>query len=151
MKTQFLLPHKCKWIGLGVLALGILTFFFDSTLEKLLTFDVENIVYFAQFNSGKYQDFSYTLQIFLIVAGGVLVVFSKEKIEDEFTMSIRLKALMYSVLVNYIIVLVTDVFLYGEDFLFIMVYNFYTIIILYVLIFHCLLWINSRKEASNEK
>ncbi|GHU72750.1 hypothetical protein FACS189413_16280 [Bacteroidia bacterium] len=65
--SKFLLSHKCKWIGFCVLALGILTFFFNSALEKLLTFNVEKIPYFDGQPS---HDFSYTLQIFLIVVGG---------------------------------------------------------------------------------
>jgi hypothetical protein len=155
MKKQILLPHKCKWIGFGVLAVGISTFFFGSFLEKHLSFDISSFPYFKMFYgdgmvfvSGYYLDLRYTLQIFLIVAGGILIMFSKEKIEDEFTMSIRLKSLMYSVLINYIIVLVTDIFLYGEAFLYVMMFNFYTVIIFYVLIFNLLLFKNSRK---NEK
>jgi hypothetical protein len=157
MKKQVLLPHKCKWIGLGILLLGVCTFFFAGFLEKHLIFDISDIPFFTwticgdnNFLGGNL-DFSYTLQIFLIVAGGLMFMFSKEKIEDEFTMSIRLKSLMWSVLANYIIVLMTDILLYGKNFLFVMTYNFYTVIVLYVVIFNFLIFKNSRKEADGEK
>ncbi|MDR2824782.1 MAG: hypothetical protein LBB41_06255 [Prevotellaceae bacterium] len=158
MKKQFLFPHKCKWVGFAILALGILMFFpKESFLDKLLTFDVSKNPYFVWLFSENYNgilsetniDFTYTLQILLIVAGGLLVMFSKEKFEDEFTMSMRLKSLMLSVLINYIIVLITDILLYGELFLYIMTFGFYTIIILYVIIFHILLCKNSKKEVEN--
>ncbi|MDR0811142.1 MAG: hypothetical protein LBN23_02545 [Paludibacter sp.] len=158
MKKQFLLPHKCKFIGLGVLALGLVMFFFKSDFwEHLLTFDISQNPYFMWAYGGEIENvgtsivFTYTIQILLIVGGGLLTMFAKEKIEDEYTTSIRLQAIMLSVLVNYIIILLTDIFLYGTAFLYVMTYNFYTVIILYVIIFNVLLFKNSRKGAGNEK
>jgi hypothetical protein len=148
MKTKLLLPHCCKFIGLGILLVGIASIFFTKQLETVLTFDMHNSAYFALLDHGCNQDFTYTIQIFLIVVGGMMLMFSREKVEDEFTMQIRLKSLMYSVLVNYLIVLITNAFLYGMSFMYVMIYNFYTIIILYVIIFHILILKNSKK---NEK
>lgn len=158
MKKQFLFPHKCKYVGFGILIVGVSMFFFYDFLEKFLTFDMSNNFYFKWLDSlgdstefYYSQNFSYTLQILLIVIGGLLVMFSKEKIEDEFTMSIRLKALMLSILVNYVVLLIADILLYGSGFWYVMAYGFYAILIFYVLIFHFLLIKNNLKGKNDAK
>lgn len=79
----------------------------------------------------------------LFVVGGMLVVFSKEKKEDEFIHQIRLNALQFSVFINYILLLVSFFTIHGLAFLHVMMYNMFTVILIYLLRFHYLLFKNS--------
>lgn len=79
----------------------------------------------------------------LFLCGGLLVMFSKEKKEDEFINQIRLHALQFSVFVNYALLLLCILFIHGFAFLDVMVYNLFTIIIIYIVRFQYLIYKNS--------
>lgn len=80
----------------------------------------------------------------LFLIGGLLVMFSKEENEDEYIASIRLNALLWSVLVNYILLLFMFVFVYGFTFFNVMVYNMFTILIIFIFRFNYILHKNSK-------
>lgn len=82
----------------------------------------------------------------LLLIGGLLVMFSKEKKEDEYINQIRLNSLQNSVLLNYILLFFCIVFIHGIPFFHVMIYNLYTIIIIYIIRFHYLIYKNSINE-----
>jgi hypothetical protein len=86
----------------------------------------------------------------LFLTGALLVMFSKEKNEDEYIASIRLNALLWSVLVNYILLIFMFVFVYGFIFLNVMVYNMFTTLIIFIFRFNYILYKNSKLNI-NEK
>lgn len=75
----------------------------------------------------------------LFLIGGLLVMFSKEKKEDEFINQLRLSSLQFAVLINYLLLLVCFLLIHGFSFLDVMVYNMFTVIILYIIRFQYLL------------
>ncbi len=79
----------------------------------------------------------------LLLIGGIFVIFSKEKKEDEFINQIRLHSLQFSVFVNYALLLLCIFFIHGFLFLNVMVYNMFTVIFIYIIRFHYLLLNNS--------
>ena len=79
--------------------------------------------------------------LFLVV--GILVMFSKEKKEDEYINQIRLNALQYAVFVNYILLFLCMISIHSFEFLNVLFYNLFTIIIIYILRFHFLIYKNS--------
>ena len=79
----------------------------------------------------------------LFLIGGMLVVFSKEKKEDEFIHQIRLNSFQFSVFINYLLLLGCFLTIHGFAFLNVMLYNMFTVIIIYLLRFHYLLFKNS--------
>lgn len=79
----------------------------------------------------------------LFLVGGLLVMFSKEKKEDEYINQIRLNSLQYSVFSNYILLFISFLFIHGFPFFQIMVYNLFTIIVIYILRFQFLIYQNS--------
>jgi hypothetical protein len=147
-----LLPNKFKTIGWLILIptsiLGLVVIYTDYSVEWL------NIKTFAILN----KDFGQSTEMFtyletnltntllgsLIIIGGILVSFSKEKIEDEYISSLRLSSLMWAVLLNYLILLLSFLFIYGLSFLDIMVYNMFTVLIIFILRFHYLIYKNSK-------
>lgn len=63
----------------------------------------------------------------LMCVGCVFVAFSREKVEDEFIAHIRVQSLVWALMVNMILVLITTLFIYGESYLICMaVYPFST-------------------------
>jgi hypothetical protein len=75
--------------------------------------------------------------------GGILVMFSKEKKEDEFINQLRLNALQWSVFINYSLLLFCFLLVHGLAFLNVMVYNMFTIIVIYILRFQYLIYNHS--------
>ncbi len=75
--------------------------------------------------------------------GGILVMFSKEKKEDEFINQLRLNALQFAVLINYSLLFLCFLFIHGFAFLDVMMYNMFTVIIIYILRFRFLLFNHS--------
>jgi len=83
----------------------------------------------------------------LFIIGGIIVGFSKEKNEDEFISNLRLSSLLWAVFVNYILLLLALIFIYGPAFLNIMLYNMFTVLILFILRFNYLLYRNNHNTA----
>ena len=77
------------------------------------------------------------------LVGGILVMFSKEKKEDEFINQLRLNALQWSIFINYSLLLFCFLLVHGLAFLDVMVYNMFTIIMIYILRFQYLLYNHS--------
>ena len=82
----------------------------------------------------------------LFLIGGLFVMFSKEKKEDEFINQIRLNSFQYSVFLNYILLFICIVFIHGIPFFHVMVYNLFTVILIYILRFHFLIYKNTINE-----
>lgn len=158
MRKQFLLPHQYKMIGWIILVpatiFGIL----------LLIMNFENLqintTVFAILSDeifGKARNFSFietnvapTIAGVLFLVGGLLVSFSREQREDEFIASLRLSSLIWAVLVNYLLLLLCFLFIYGSPFLNVMIYNMFTVLIIFIIRFHYLLRKNS-KSLPDEK
>ncbi len=88
-----------------------------------------------------------TLLGFLFIAGALLVSLSKEKNEDEFIASLRQSSLHWAVLLNYILLAFAFLFIYGLAFLQVMLYNMFTVLIIYIVRFNYVL-VRSNKSAA---
>lgn len=95
-------------------------------------------------------NFAYTIVGALLIIGGLLVGFSKEKREDEFIARMRLQSLLWAVLVNYTVLLITFVFVYNLAFLNVMVYNMFTVLLLFIGRFNYILYRNSKRLRDAE-
>ena len=82
----------------------------------------------------------------LFLIGGLFVMFSKEKKEDEYINQIRLNSFQYSVFLNYILLFICILFVHGIPFFHVMVYNLFTVILIYILRFQFLIYKNSINE-----
>lgn len=102
--------------------------------------------YFAVINV----NFVNTIVGLLFIAGGLLVGFSKEKNEDEFISKIRLSSLLWAVLVNYVLLSIAFVFVYDTAFLSVMIYNMFTVLIIFIARFNYILFRNSESLSNAE-
>jgi biotin transporter BioY len=86
----------------------------------------------------------------LFIIGAILVSFSKEKNEDEFIAIIRLKSLLWAVLVNYMLLIIAFLLVYELPFFTVMTFNMFTVLLLFIFRFHFLLY-RSKSAMANEK
>jgi hypothetical protein len=86
----------------------------------------------------------------LFIIGGLLIMFSKEKIEDEYISKIRLTSLLWAVLINYSLLIVAFLFVYNLAFIDVMICNMFTVLIIFLIRFHYLLYKNSKNLISEK-
>jgi hypothetical protein len=86
----------------------------------------------------------------LLIISSFFIAFSKEKNEDEFISKIRLESLLWATYVNYAILIVSILFVYGGSFFWMLVFNIFTILLFFIIRFN---WVirKSKKIAKNEK
>lgn len=155
--TSLLLPHRFKkpgWFILIPAALaGILISImdFDAQLLKGTVFAIANDPLLGEdrFFSFIKTDLTNTVVGSLFIIGGLLVGFSREKKEDEFIANLRLTSLLWAVWVSYILLLLAFLFIYGAVFFSVMVYNMFTVLIIFIIRFNFLLYKNA--VPANEK
>ncbi len=82
----------------------------------------------------------------MIIIGGLMVGFSKEKIEDEFISKIRLSSLKWAILINYGILLFATLFFYHTNFMSVMIYNMFTPLIIFIVRFNYIVYKNTGHE-----
>lgn len=148
MKNLTLLAHRYKTVGwilfLPGLALGILS------IIGLLHFNSYEVPVF--YNSGYLGndeskgffmktdiDILPNLSAVLIIVGGILVGFSREKIEDEYISMLRLKAVFWSLLVSYSFILLLFITIFGVLFYSIMILILFLPLLLYIFRFNYLI------------
>jgi len=158
MTPKLLLPSKYKTIGWIILIPAVIM----GIIISLTGYEANwlNAKVFAIFNDevfGKKEFFSFihtditnTIIGFLFILGGLLVSFSKEKNEDEYISKLRLSSLLWAVAVSYLLLLLAFVFVYGTAFLNVMIYNMFTVLIIFIIRFNYILYKNS-KTVSDEK
>lgn len=153
MKTNLLLPYGFKKIGWAILiptlALGILMLIdgFDGFPSFLHAGDTPASGFL---NSAT---MTYTLNNVALIGiciGGIMVACSRERIEDELISRIRLNSLLVALYVNYALLIAAALLVYDIQFLNIMVYNLFTMLLIFLAVFRWKLC-RLRKEAGNEE
>lgn len=84
-------------------------------------------------------DFSDEVACIGIILGLIIIGFSKEKVEDEMIQSFRLSSLLWSLFINYTLLILAIVLLYDVRFLQALIYNMFTLLVVYNIRFHWLL------------
>jgi len=158
MKTKLLLPYQFKILGWALLIpgtiLGLLYMFFDVSFKcfDLKVFAVySDRIILRDITLGLVND-NITNEIagIIFIVGALLVAFSKEKHEDEFIEKTRLESLVWATYVNYAILILCFVFFYDMAFLYVMIFNMFTILIFFLVRFYYILHITN-KSLGNEK
>ncbi|MEP6616581.1 MAG: hypothetical protein ABJA57_08390 [Ginsengibacter sp.] len=152
MPYTILLPNKFKKIGWIILVpaaiLGIILIVngFDAMPIKAKVFALYNDQILGKRESFTFINTNITNTIIgmLFIAGAVFVGFSREKKEDEFIANLRLSSLLWAVFVNYILLFLAFAFIYNMAFLVVMMYNMFTIMIIFIVRFNYILYRNSK-------
>lgn len=163
MKTT-LFPHTYRRYGwlllLSGLALGLAYIFYDvqweilrvripaflndSALDEILIRSEEDGNPFW-----RWENLTNELAGLLILFGALLVAFSKEKVEDEYLVHLRLNALLWAVYVNAGLVVIAMIFLYGFHFLYFMMGNLFAVLLLFIMRYQWLL-ARAKKQGHEE-
>jgi len=138
MKSRFLLPTHYRKIGwvifIPFLVLGIFSFHMEFEFDWL-DFKIRPEGG-GMLDNPEIENFTNELASIGVLIGLIFIAFAREKVEDEFMMKLRLESLMVAVLVNYVLLFFAILFVYGMDFIFVWVYNMYTVLILFIARFY---------------
>jgi FlaA1/EpsC-like NDP-sugar epimerase len=158
MKTKLLFPYRFKKVGWILLVpstiLGILCIFYDFSFDFL---DVKVFAIFSDdffgsdtvFGLGK-NNITDEIVGVLFIIGALFVAFSKEKNEDEFIEKTRWESLVWATYINYFILIFCFLFFYNTSFLWVMIFNMFTILIFFILRFYFII-IMLKKSLGHEK
>ncbi|RLD79451.1 MAG: hypothetical protein DRJ07_11745 [Bacteroidetes bacterium] len=144
MKLNYLFPSKYKRIGwfifIPTLIFGLFTIIFEYEPEILDTkvFAIFIDEFFKEDRLLGMLDNNILNEILgvIMIISSVLVAFSKEVNEDEYISKIRLESLVWAVYLNYAILLLAFLFVYGMSFLWVMIFNMFTILMFFIIRFN---------------
>ena len=102
---------------------------------------------FFSFTSGNYTQ---TLVGVFCMVSLMMIAFSKEKTEDEFIWRTRMDSLLWATYINYFILIFCFLFFFGFEFLYVMIFNMFTILIFFIFRFNYILQ-RERKTMQYEK
>ena len=154
MESKLLLPHRFSRIGwfltVPFLIWGIGYFVAENTFELkslFFTFNAENTLGFSEGNfffNLQGNNFTDELIGIGLMAGLMLIAFSKEKIEDEWIAKLRLDALLWGVFINALLLILAFIALYNIGFWWFMNINLFTPLLIFIIRFNYLKWKENR-------
>ncbi len=158
-----LFPHHFRHIGWPILLVGLVVGLFhmvydyepswlrikvpailnDRPIDEFLRPLAE-----GQRSFWRWENMTNELIAIMILVGSIFVAFSRERVEDEFHNHLRLSALVWSFYVYATLVVLSILFLYGFHFMYFMMVNLFTPLLLFIVRYHYLL---SRLRVSDAK
>ena len=158
MKTKLLLPNKFKtpgWIMLIPTTLfGLYIIFsdfeFDFLNARVFTLYSNEILGESVTMGFVKTNLTLTVTGIIFIISAFFVAFSREKREDEFIARIRLESLLWATYINYGILLFCFLFFYDFGFFYVMIFNMFTILLIFIIRFQYLLH-RAKKSLSHEK
>lgn len=151
MKTKFLLPYRIKKLGwilfFPALILACIQFF-GGIEPDWLNFRVVKVFgergdQLVEMGRNNIAD---EIVASLLLISCMLLVFGRERDEDEFIMKLRLESILWAALVNGLVVLIAIVLTYDFTFFYIMVFNLFLLFLLFIARFHWVL-MKFRRQA----
>lgn len=157
MKTNYLLPNKYKLVGWILLVLGIIsgilmyTDLIDGEMLKMKVLSIYHDGLFSSDNEGflKIVENGVLDEIvaITIIIGGLIVGFTKEKVEDEYIFQLRKESLVWAIIFNYVVLTLSILFVYDMTFFNVLIFNMFTPLIFFIIRFNFLKHkLNSHEE-----
>ena len=148
MKSNYLLSNKYKIPGWILLISGLIAGVFlvasglDSNLFEMKVLALYNGDSIFSDHEGFFKIIENSIvdeiiTIFIII-GGLLVGFSKEKVEDEFIYKLRKDSLVWAIIFNYIVLIIMTIFIYDITFFNVMIFNMFTPLLFFIFRFNFL-------------
>jgi hypothetical protein len=149
MKKQPLLPNRFKKIG-WVIFVPVFTywllnlifydgylFLFDKNMKlpAIVSGGWNNTQFFTLFETEP----TLTILIATLLISLIFIAFSRQKQEDEFVSSLRLNSWLWAAWINSALLLLADLFIYGQPFMSVVEFNLFTLLIIFIIRFHYLL------------
>ncbi len=158
MKTNYLFPYQMKKFGWILFIPGIILgifFLIDQSEPNFLNVTVFSIAEKAIFSDSLFFTLTENNILdeiigLLLIIGAILIAFSKEKYEDEFISKIRLESLVWAIYLNYAVLILTLIFIYDMIFLWVLVFNMFTLLFFFLIRFNWAL-MKSKKQIRDEE
>lgn len=155
MQARYLLPHSFKrpgWLLFGVGFIAAIVFVILGEDPEGTSIRVLALVDDPLFNDTRWFGVSKTnpydeLILLFLIIGGIMLAFSKEKDEDEFIAKLRLESLVWATYVNYSILILALIFVYGIAFFWVMTANIFTLLFFFIIRFN---WAMKRARENFE-
>ena len=135
---NYLFPNKFKapsgWIFYPAILLGLYLYFTDGFGGVFVVPVPDLFGSDGLFNGGSgWMRNGILDELFtaLIIVSGILHSFSKEKIEDELISKLRLDSLIWSLYVNYAIIILATLLIYDLEYISVLTFNLFTIILFF--------------------
>jgi len=144
MKSRFLFPHHYKPIGWVIFVigfiLGIILMLNDYNYPEwevsVFPLISENDFFSKPAFEWSTNNIADEIASVFMIVGGILVSFSKTKDEDEYISKIRMESLIWATYVNYIILIITILFVFDISFFNVLIFNMFTILLFFMVRFH---------------
>ena len=144
METSYLLSHRFKKVGwllfIPSAILGLLTLIYDWTPDFLnvnvFGIFIDEIVGVKKYFGFVSNNILNEILGVLVIISGLMIAFSKERVEDELITKIRLQSLVWATYWNYGILILAFLFVYDLSFLWVMIFNMYTVLIFFIIKFN---------------
>ena len=158
MKTHFLFPNKFKKVGWMLFVPSVIASVYISVANlsidkywvvKVFAFSETGILgpnkYFTLIKNSIVDE----SLLFSLIIGGILIGFSKLKIEDEFTSKLRYESLVWATYLNYGLILFFTIFVFGFSYLNVLFFNTFTLLLFFITRFHYLIY--KLNKTSNDE
>jgi len=144
MKSRFLFSHHYKPIGWVIFVigfiLGIILMLNDYNYPEwevsVFPLISENDFFSKPAFEWSTNNIADEMASVFMIVGGILVSFSKTKDEDEYISKIRMESLIWATYVNYIILIITILFVFDISFFNVLIFNMFTILLFFMVRFH---------------
>lgn len=154
MNTNFLISNKWKKVGWYLFVpsaiIGILNFTFNEPISLIIPFYK---MFASDLFGGSFcfheVDFMPTLLTIITIISTYMICFSREKVEDEYISQIRLNALTWAFIINYIILILLSMITWDFAFLNVMTSNMFTPMIIFIIRFQYLLYKLNKSRTEN--
>lgn len=139
MNLKFLFPHRYRWIGWAMALPGAVLMLLNMYSEFEFPFlwyrgaDQSPHVFDEPYLWAlQTHNFTRELAAIVFILGLLMIAFSREKVEDERSMKLRLESLLWAVYVNTALILLAIILTYEMMFLQVMVYNVCSTLIIFI-------------------
>ncbi len=142
-----LISNKYKRLGMLLFSIGLILgiiYMYDNFEPNFLQYNFGNHklkmnedsgvggLFSGNFLWGSAGNFMDEIIVLLVILGGCLWGFSREKEEDEYLSQIRLNALTWAFLINYLLVILCTIFIYDFWYLDVLIFNVVTPLIIFL-------------------
>lgn len=148
MKNNLLIPGHYK-------AIGWIVFILSACLGLVALHWYFKIPGFSfPFKNGSlFADYNLTNELALagLIIGLMMISFAKEKVEDEYISLLRLKCWQWSVLISFGVLFILNLVFFGRDFFSFLIYNMFTLPVVFIAKFNYSLFQLRRERENDEK
>ncbi|RYX80916.1 hypothetical protein EON73_05110 [bacterium] len=146
MKSRFLFSNQLRPIGYVLFVVGISIFCIGNIYSsEILQWQIIN-----KTNGSQLEILTNDMMLLLLIAGLILIAFTKEKIEDERILQVRLDSLQWAVYCNYLCLIICIIVFNGLAFFSVMVYNMFIPLVFFILRFRFKLIMYDRSSKSEQ-